>query len=106
MPLRPQIVTFNFNCPQPRVWIAINSEIVSPQTIEMRQTLPGCWTTSVWLAPGQYYCRYYSGDDLNVVSHGPAKLIGAEPDARMDGLITIAVPDRSNGPASMNILLV
>jgi CheY-like chemotaxis protein len=106
MDRRPQIVTFNFNCAEQRVWVTINSKTLPPQTIEMRQTFPNCWTTSVWLVPGQYFCRYYSGDDRNVAYHGPAKLIGVEPDALMDGLVSIDVPRRSSGAASMNILLV
>jgi CheY-like chemotaxis protein len=106
MARRPQIVTFNFNCSQSQVWVSIVSETLPPQTIEMRQTFPNCWTASAWLVPGQYFCRYYSGDDRNVVYQGPAKLIGVEPDSLTDGLVSIDVPHRSTGAASMNILLV
>jgi CheY-like chemotaxis protein len=101
-----QIVTFQFSCSDSKTWVAIESGAGEPQVIEMRRKFPNCWTASAWLMPGEYRCRYYSGNDRQVVYHGPANVDGAHRGSTMDGLVRVGIPRTSDKPRPNAILLV
>jgi hypothetical protein len=58
----------------------------------MKRRRPRVWTASAELMPGEYRCRYYSGDDKNVSYHGPAHIDGGV-DCGMDTLVSVKIPE-------------
>jgi CheY-like chemotaxis protein len=63
------------------------------------------WSASAWLIPGDYSCRYYSGDDHQVTYCGPARL-RTSVDIGMDGLVSVKPTQGQLNPPSTNILIV
>ena len=105
MSQRAQIVTFNLTCSEQRAWLVIEGDNQGPRVLEMFKGYTNRWTASEWLMPGKYRCRYYCGDDHNVVYHGPARSIGSV-DEGMDGLVSIGFQRDEMTLQPMNILLV
>jgi hypothetical protein len=92
---RSQIVTFYLTCPEPRAWLVIHSDIDGPRVVEMWNGYPNHWSASAWLFPGKYHCRFYCGDDHNVIYHGPARMTGCCEET-MEGLVSVEQPKDTN----------
>ena len=105
MTSRSQVLTFHLACPEPRAWLVIQCDDQEPQVVEMWSGYPNHWSASAWLAPGQYRCRYYCGDDHRVVYGGPARINGSF-DEGMDGLVSVKPQRDKMDSNSTNILLV
>lgn len=102
---RPQLLTFFLTSSQPRAWLVVASGQDKTQVVEMSKGQLNHWSASLWLAPRDYRCRYYCGDDRQVVYHGPASLKGPEGEA-MDGLVSVeSVLDKTKSDL-IHILLV
>ena len=86
------IVTFRLTCPEPRAWLVLTSGTRKTRVVEMRQQTPSIWSASADLAPGEYHCRYYCGDDRNVVYYGPANIEGSI-EQGMDALVSVGIPE-------------
>jgi hypothetical protein len=91
-------VTFDLMCPQSRVWLVLTSADREPQVIEMRQRRGMIWSASANLPPGEYRCRYYSGDDKKISYYGPATAEGCI-DCGMDALLTVTIPEEKSASA-------
>ena len=91
------IVTFRLTCPEPRVWLVLTSDARKPRVVEMRQQNPSIWCASAELAQGEYHCRYYCGDDRNVIYYGPANIEGSI-EHGMDALVSVRIPEERNEP--------
>jgi hypothetical protein len=101
MSKRSQTVTFHLACTAPRVWLVIRPEDGKARVLEMRRKFPGAWSARMDLERGQYRCRYYCGDNRNVVYEGPA-LAGtnnAGDDGGMDARLSVEVPEGQHRPA-------
>jgi len=83
-----QVLTFFLSCPQPRAWLVLTSDDQEPHVVEMQHRKRGVWSASVDLIPGDYRCRYYSGDDRNVSYYGPARMDGGI-DCEMDTPVSV-----------------
>jgi hypothetical protein len=81
-------VAFSMTCPEPRAWLVVTSGDRQPHVVEMRQQDPSIWSACADLMPGEYHCRYYSGDDRNVMYYGPAHREGSI-DCGMDALVSV-----------------
>ena len=90
-------VAFSLTCPQERAWLVVTGGRIGPRVIEMRQECPGILSACADLVPGQYHCRYYSGDERNVMYYGPAHTEGSI-DCGMDALVSVNVPEKSEVP--------
>ena len=91
------IVTFRMTCPEPRAWLVLISDTQKPRVVEMRQQNPSVWTACAELIPGEYRCRYYCGDDRNVIYCGPANIEGSI-EHGMDALVSVKIPEVRNAP--------
>ena len=67
-----QLVTFGLSSAEARAWVVHTSGNQKPRVVEMREERPSYWSTSTELSPGEYRCRYYSGDERSVHYQGPA----------------------------------
>ena len=92
-----QILTFNLTCPESRAWLVIESDDQEPHVLEMEQRNPNAWSASVDLMPGEYWCRYYSGNDRSVNYHGPAQIDGGI-DCGMDTLVSVKISEVESFP--------
>ena len=81
-------VAFSLTCPDPRAWLVLTSADRKPRVVEMRHRDPSTWSACTHLSPGEYLCRYYSGDDRNVFYHSPAHIDGSI-DCGMDALVSV-----------------
>ena len=102
---RSQIVTFYLTCSEPRAWLVIHSDNHQAQVVEMCNGYPNHWSASARLAPGQYRCRYYCGDDHLVTYYGPARISGSIDEGR-DGLVSVELPRDKMNSKPTNILVV
>jgi CheY-like chemotaxis protein len=100
-----RLTTFFLACSEPRAWLVINSGTQDSRVLEMCKGYPGHWSASAWLLPGDYRCRYYSGDDTHVDYQGPATLGRGQADG-LDGVVSISIPFDAFTPGSMQILVV
>jgi hypothetical protein len=85
-------VSFSLTCPDPRAWLVVTSVHRTPRVVEMQHRGPSTWSACTNLVPGEYHCRYYSGDDRNVFYHSPAHIEGSTDDG-MDALVSVRVPE-------------
>jgi hypothetical protein len=92
-----KIVTFQFTCPEARGWLVVKGDKQKPRVVEMRQRTPGVWSEQVELIPDEYQCRYYSGDERNVIYFGPAHIEGGV-DRGMDTMVSVKVSDEKCDP--------
>jgi CheY-like chemotaxis protein len=99
-----QILNFSLTSSEARAWLVINGNREEPRVGEMWNGYACHWTTTAWLRPGGYRCRYHCGDDAHIVYHGPARLDG-ETGNEMDERVAIESPTKRN-PLPIRILLV
>ena len=92
-----QIVTFKLTCPEPRAWLVLTSDNQQPRVVKMQQRHLGMKDACPDLIPDDYRCRYYSGDDRNVIYHGPAPTEGSI-DGGMDALMSVKIPAAKGKP--------
>ena len=90
-----QPITFSLISNDPRAWVVVTSDHTKPCVVEMREERPSFWSTSTDLIPGEYRCRYYSGNERSVHYCGPATIKGAI-ESGMDALISIKIPEGVN----------
>jgi hypothetical protein len=90
-----QLVTFGLSSSEARAWVVLTSGHRKPRVVEMREERPHYWSTSTELIPGEYRCRYYSGDDRSVHYQGPATVEGST-ECGMDALISVKIPKQFN----------
>ena len=102
---RSQIVTFYLTSSQPRAWVVINSVKQESRVVEMWRGYANHWSASAWLIPGDYLCRYYCGDDHQVIYHGPARTTGSI-DEGLDGIVSVEQTRGEVNSHSTNILIV
>ena len=81
-------VAFSFASPDSRAWLVLTSAEQEPHVVEMCHEPSSVWSASADLIPGDYRCRYYSGDDRNVIYYGPAHIEGST-DGGMDALMSV-----------------
>jgi hypothetical protein len=96
-----QNFTFDVKCPEPRVWLVVKSDNGVAQVVEMRQRSPTNWSAEVSLTEGEYYCRYYGGDERRVTYYGSATRKDSI-DCGMDARVTVensSPISRENGTA-------
>jgi len=105
MSQQSQIVAFSFSSPLPRAWLVVKGGETESLVVEMRRHHPNVFSASVGLNPGQYSCRYYCGDQLNVSYHGPASIDGSTDDG-MDSGISVESPRQPIHSEAISILLV
>ncbi len=105
MSQRLQLLTFFLTSSQPRAWLVVRDVQEQPQVLEMSRTYSNHWSVSLWLKPGDYRCRYYCGDDQQIVYHGPAQLDGRFGQA-MDGLVSVESSMEKTTSDPIHILLV
>ena len=86
-----QIVTFRLTCPEPRAWLVLTSDNQEPRVVEMQQRELSIKAVYLDLIPDDYRCRYYCGDDQNVIYHGPAPTEGSI-DCGLDALMSVKFP--------------
>ena len=86
-----QQVTFHAACPEPRAWLVLTSANRESHVLEMSQHDGTDWSVSADLAPGDYRCRYYGGDDRHVTYYGAASTAGSI-ECGMDSLVLIRNP--------------
>jgi hypothetical protein len=92
-----QVLTFYLTCPESRAWLVLESDDQQPHVLEMERRNPSVWSASVDLVPGEYWCRYYCGDDRNVNYYGPAYIDGGV-DCGMDTLVSVKIPEEESSP--------
>jgi len=102
---KSEIVTFHLASSELRAWVVIKGEPDMTQVVEMWQRYPNQWSASTWLTPGNYSCRFYTGNDHNIVHYGPAT-INAVTDHGMDREFSVQITQGALVPSSVNILLV
>jgi len=102
---QPQIIEFNLSCPSPRVWLVVKGGNHEPLIVEMRQERLNVWSAGASLIPGEYRCRYYCGDERNVIYYGPARTNGST-DHGMDAVISIPSLRAPTPSKAISILLV
>ena len=90
-----QLITFSLMSGEPRAWVVLTSDHRKPRVVEMREERPSFWSMSTDLMPGEYRCRYYSGDERSVHYHGPATMKGSI-ECGMDALISVTIPEGVN----------
>jgi CheY-like chemotaxis protein len=100
-----QIVTFFLNSPESRAWLVVNGDEQPCHVVEMWKGYPNHWSASMWLAPGEYRCRYYCGGDNHVFYHGPAQVDGKKSE-QMDGVVSVENPKRERIPGPVSVLIV
>ena len=105
MAQKSQSVTFELASPEPRAWVVVKSDDHEPLVIEMQKMAPTKWSADVPLTPGEYRCRFYCGDERNVVYCGPAN-IRASTQSGMDAVVMVESPQEEIVPKSASILLV
>ena len=88
MSQQSRLVTFSMICPEPRAWLVVTSDHGNPRVVEMRRLFPSNWSASVQLPPGEYRCRYYGGDDRNILYFGAAAIEGSI-NCGMDALLLV-----------------
>jgi hypothetical protein len=97
MDQQSKAVRFDLTCPQSRAWLVLTSDNRQTHIVEMRQRERRIWSASADLPPGEYRCRYYSGDDRNVSYFGPASSAGSI-DGGMDALLSVKIPEDKGDP--------
>jgi len=90
-------VTFDLTCPHAQAWLVLTSDNREPYVVEMRQRHRTIWSASADLMPGEYRCRYYSGDDRNVSYYGPANIEGSI-GCGMDALLSVKISEEKRDP--------
>ena len=71
-----QLVTFSLTSSAARAWLVLTNDHRQSRVVEMQEERPTFWSTCTDLIPGEYRCRYYSGDERSVHYHGPATMDG------------------------------
>jgi len=97
MSAQSKILTFNLTCPEPRAWLVLKGGNRDPQVVEMQRGCTNVWRVNAELPPGEYECRYYSGDERNVIYFGPAHIEGGV-DRGMDTMVSVKVSDDKCDP--------
>lgn len=97
MSQQAQSVTFHLICPESRAWLVLASDHRKSRVVEMHQQGPNVWAATADLIPGEYRCRYYCGDDRDVIYYGPANREGSVA-AGMDALIFVEIPEEKRDP--------
>jgi hypothetical protein len=92
-----QFVQLQMMCAEPRAWLVLTSDVQEPSVVEMHRRYPDSWSASADLIPGEYRCRYYCGDDRNIVYLGPAHIVGGT-DCGMDTLVSVRIPEEKDIP--------
>lgn len=95
---RSVTLTFNLPCREPRAWLVLRGAYPTLCVVEMRQLYPNVQSASVELPPGEYFCRYYSGDDRNLIYRGPAHIDGGV-DRGMDTVVSVKAAEGGTGSA-------
>ncbi len=90
-------VVFSFACLERRAWLVLTSGSREPHVVEMQRRDDNIWSACATLAPGEYRCRYYSGDERNVMYQGPAHIEGST-DGGMDALVSVTIPEEASDP--------
>lgn len=90
-------VVFSLACLEKRAWLVLTSDSREPQVVEMQRRDENIWSACATLASGKYRCRYYSGDERNVMYQGPAHIDGST-DGGMDGLLSVTIPEDASDP--------
>jgi CheY-like chemotaxis protein len=85
--------------------VVITGEPDMKQVLEMWQRFPNQWSASTWLIPGQYNCRFYTGNQRNIVHYGPATINGVT-DYGLDRAFRVEVNRAELPRSSLKILLV
>jgi hypothetical protein len=105
MAQKSQSVTFDLASPEPRAWVVVKTDNHEPLVVEMRGGRPNHWSANIPLTPGEYRCRFYCGDERNVVYSGPASISGSA-QSGMDAVIVVGDQQEEIVPKSATILLV
>src|SRR5579862_4480325 len=92
-----QLLTFQFTCPETRAWLVLQRDDQRSCVLEMQQHHPSVWSASADLIPGEYRCRYYSGDDRRVNYYGPAHIDGGI-ECGMDTLVSVKLSETTERP--------
>ena len=100
MSRQSQTVTFEVACPEPRAWLVLTSPRRKPRVMEMNQRSGSMWSADARLAPGEYLCRYYGGDEQRVIYYGAANREGSV-DCGLDALISVKGPPAVEAPSAI-----
>jgi two-component system OmpR family response regulator len=105
MAQKSQSVTFELASSEPRAWVVVKSDHHSPLVMKMQKVAPNQWSANFSLTSGEYRCRFYCGDERNVVYFGPANISGST-ESGMDAVVMVKSPQEEILPKAANILLV
>jgi hypothetical protein len=93
----PKTVTFHLTSAQPRAWLVLKSDNQDARVVEMQSREPSDWFARMDLIPGEYRCRFYSGDNQSIHYFGPASIEGST-DCGMDSLVSVTAPEAQGDP--------
>jgi hypothetical protein len=89
MPRKTKLVMFYLNSTEPRAILAGRNDSDEGFVVEMKQRPSGLWAAQVELGEGTYRCRYYCGNENNLLYYGPAHAGGGAEDG-LDAVVSVA----------------
>jgi CheY-like chemotaxis protein len=100
-----QKLNFALTCSEPRAWLVVQGNDAKTLVVDMSKGSANQWSLNLLLAPGEYRCRCYCGDDQHLTYFGPASVSGSTEDG-MDAVVSVKIEKLKIVPQAVNILVV